>query len=209
MPVFRSGEGQAPGWSELEMFETVEVPSGKTISVPFRGPKERYVCIRGEVAARVDGKEEPMREEGTLDIPARAEIVFSSAAGGAVMRLCGHWGEETGGTGIFHVRISGRPGNPGDPADYPRNASFDNHYHDCDEHWILISGSGVAVSEGVSYDVGAGDCVATGRGHHHDFPVAHETVAAVYFETTLSGQKRLGHLWNHRHGSASPDMERV
>lgn len=209
MPVFRAGEGQAPVWCEMEMFETVEVPAGQTVAASFRGPKERYVCIRGEVLARVGGNVEAMREEAILDIPARADVAFSSAEGGAVMRLCGRWGNETGGAGIFHVRKSGNPENTGDPAVYPRNASFDNHYHDCDEYWILYEGSGTALSEGASYPVGAGDCVATGRGHHHDFPIVRETVGAVYFETTLVGQKRTGHLWNHKHGPAVPDMERI
>ena len=40
-----------------------------------------------------------------------------------------------------------------------------------------------------------GDCLAIGMGHHHDFPNAAEPIKAVYFETTLEGEKRVGHLW--------------
>ena len=48
---------------------------------------------------------------------------------------------------------------------------FDCHFHDCDEYWILFAGRGIAVSEGKRYEVASGDCVATGMGHHHDFPI--------------------------------------
>jgi mannose-6-phosphate isomerase-like protein (cupin superfamily) len=92
---------------------------------------------------------------------------------------------------------------------YAKTTNFDSHYHDCDEYWIVLEGRGVAVSEGKSYQVGPGDCVATGMGHHHDFPQASEPIKAVYFETTLQGQERLGHLWDHRHGPAEPALERV
>ena len=30
-----------------------------------------------------------------------------------------------------------------------------------------------------------------------------------FFETTLDGQKRRGHLWNHMHGLAQPQADRV
>ena len=83
------------------------------------------------------------------------------------------------------------------------------HYHDCDEYWILFEGSGIAASEGKLYEVSQGDCVATGMGHHHDFPRVFEPVKAVYFETTLEGKKRRGHLWNHTHGQAEPRKERT
>jgi len=96
----------------------------------------------------------------------------------------------------------------GDPVDYPKDTSFDNHYHDCDEYWIVFDGKGIAVSEGESYEVGPGDCIATGMGHHHDFPQVFEPIRAVYFETTIEGKKRRGHLWNHRHGQAEPIMNR-
>ena len=121
-----------------------------------------------------------------------------------LIRVCGRWGTETGGSGVFTLDNSEPPRNIGDPADYPRTTDFDNHYHDCDEFWILFEGSGLVVSEGVAYEVEAGDCVATRRGHHHDFPRVYETVRGVYVETTLEGEKRVGHLWNHTHGPARP-----
>ena len=41
------------------------------------------------------------------------------------------------------------PRDSGDPVDYPKTTGFDNHYHDCDEYWIIYEGSGVAVKAGV------------------------------------------------------------
>ncbi len=60
-----------------------------------------------------------------------------------------------------------------------------------------------------TYEMKPGDCLATGMGHHHDMTLVHEPVRGVYFETTLEGQKRRGHLWDHTHGLAEPQAERV
>ena len=62
---------------------------------------------------------------------------------------------------------------------------------------------------GKSFEVGPGDCVATGMGHHHDFPHVSEPIRAIYFETTLEGEKRRGHLWDHKHGAAQPQTSRA
>jgi mannose-6-phosphate isomerase-like protein (cupin superfamily) len=101
------------------------------------------------------------------------------------------------------------PHNAGDPVDYPRRTEFDNHYHDCDEYWVIVEGRAVVVSEKKVYILSPGDCLATGMGHHHDLPHVIEPIRGVYFETTLGGQKRLGHLWEHTHGPAEPKEERV
>ncbi len=85
----------------------------------------------------------------------------------------------------------------------------EKHFHDHDETWIILAGRGIAVSEGNSYQVGPGDCVATEMGHHHDFPIVFQPVKAVFFETTLAGQKRHGHLWEYEYGPAQPRPKRV
>jgi len=93
--------------------------------------------------------------------------------------------------------------------EYPKFTNFDSHYHDSDEYWIVFEGLGIAVTEDKSYKVGPGDCIATGMGHHHDFPQVFEPIRAVYFETTLEGLGRQGHLWEHTHGPAQPKENRV
>jgi mannose-6-phosphate isomerase-like protein (cupin superfamily) len=122
--------------------------------------------------------------------------------------MCGDWAGETA-SGIFAVDGADGREDRGDAVNYPKETSFDCHYHDCDEYWILFSGCGVAVSEGRHYEVEPGDCVATGMGFHHDFPRVYEAVRAVYFETELEGEHRKGHLWEHTHGAAVPRAERV
>ena len=211
MPVFVSGRGLAPSWCELEYFEIVELPAGATHTFERIGQKEKLIVGQGQCRLTSAGQTMIADEGANLDLSTadgRSEVleVFSDTK---LIRMCGRWGEETGGSGLFTVEESDAPHDGGDPVGYPKATHFDSHYHDCDEYWILFEGRGIAVSEGVSYEVGPGDCVATGRGHHHDFPQVFEPVKAVYFETTLEGQKRRGHLWNHRHGPAQPKKDRI
>ena len=62
----------------------------------------------------------------------------------------------------------------------------------------------------MKYEVSAGDGVATGMGHHHDFPLVSEPVRAVYLETTYGGREaaRLPQT-RSTHGKAQPRVERV
>jgi len=135
--------------------------------------------------------------------------VRSSSEPTTIVRVNGHWGEFTGLCGVFEMRNSESPRNDGDPVPYPRGTCFDNHFHDCDEYWIVVDGRCVAISEDRLFLLGPGDCLATGMGHHHDIPVVIEPVLAVYFEGTMEGKKRTGHLWEHRDGSADPAPYRV
>lgn len=149
---------------------------------------------------RVSGLEREQRE--AVDVSGGARKIATGQSEAEVVVVSGDWGEETGSRGVFTLEASHAPRNAGDPADYPRNTDFDRHYHDCDEYWIILAGRGRVVTEGESFDVGPGDCVATPMGRHHDFPLVFETVRGVWFETTLSGKKRIGHLWEHTHGPA-------
>ncbi len=211
MPVFNSGPGQAPAWCELTYFEIVELQAGARHTFDWIGDKEKLIVGKGRCRVSVAGHIMELETDAQLDLeaaevePALVEVLADTT----LVRMCGHWGQELGGSGLFTVRQSDQPHDTGDPVDYPKLTNFDCHYHDCDEYWIVFEGSGTAVSEGKSYQVGAGDCVATGMGHHHDFPDVTEHVQAVYFETTLAGQKRRGHLWDHTHGRAQPQPERV
>lgn len=215
MPVFRSGAGQAPEWCELESFEIVTVAAGLSHVFERAGRKEKLIVVDGRCRVAVGEKAEDA-ETGTkfsLDGPDGAFRVDEVSEDAKLVRLSGRWGDETGPIGIFPVRNEDDPDNkrsrPGDTGDYPKTTTFDNHYHDCDEYWVIVEGNGIVVSEGKSYEVGPGDCVATGMGHHHDFPQVFDPVRGVYFETTLERGKRRGHLWNHTHGQAQPVPERV
>jgi mannose-6-phosphate isomerase-like protein (cupin superfamily) len=195
----------------MTFFEIVEIPAAARHRFPRVGLKEKLIVCRGRCRVTVAGEELSGEEGSNVDLT-RDGGDFAVTAGEepvTVVRLCGHWGDETGGSGLFAVNASAHPADGGDPVPYAKSTNFDNHYHDCDEYWIIWEGSGVAVSEGRSYAVSAGDCVATGMGHHHDFPQVWQPVRAVYFETTLEGAKRRGHLWEHTHGSAAPRRDRV
>jgi mannose-6-phosphate isomerase-like protein (cupin superfamily) len=114
--------------------------------------------------------------------------------------MSGSWFEPTGKSGVFRVRPTEAPTDRGDPVTYPKQTTFDSHYHDCDEFWVVVDGAGTAVTEGRHFEVESGDCVATKMGDHHDFPLVRVPIVAVFFETSLHGQQRLGHLWDHTHG---------
>jgi len=211
MPVFRSGKGLAPEWCEMEFFEIVELPIGKAHKFGRVSKKEKLIVGKGKCQI-ASGKQVISADEGTnLDLTSQDEQfeVLDTKEKATLIRMCGRWGNETGGSGLFAVQKTDNPMNVGDPSDHPRNASFDNHFHDCDEYWIIFEGRGIAVSEGKSYEVEPGDCVVTGMGHHHDFPRVFEPVRSVYFETTLEGKKRHGHLWNYQHGLAEPKNDRI
>jgi mannose-6-phosphate isomerase-like protein (cupin superfamily) len=211
MPVFKAGPGQAPEWCELERFDVLRLPVGSSTVFDREGEREKLIVVRGActVALSDEVAVEAVADE-ILDIDAPGDRfgILGVTEDAIVVRMAGRWGDEVGGSGVFTVSVSADPQDCGDPVDYPKTTSFDNHFHDCDEYWIVVEGSGVAVTEGKSFEVGPGDCVATGMGWHHDFPVAREPVVAVYFETTMEGGKRGGHLWEHTHGPAEPKPER-
>jgi mannose-6-phosphate isomerase-like protein (cupin superfamily) len=211
MPVFQSGPGLAPAWCEMTVFEIIALPAGQRGQWGRTAPKEKLIIVQGDCRIKV-GAEEILTTRGTiLDLPSgnAGFEVLETTSGATLVRMCGHWGNELGGSGIFKVSSSVERGDRGDPVSYPKSTNFDSHYHDCDEYWILFQGRGTAVSEGGSYEVGPGDCVGTRMGHHHDFPTVIEPVQAVYFETTLKGRKRLGHLWEHTHGPAQPPEDQA
>ena len=212
MPVFRSGHGLAPQWCELEFFEIVRLAVGESHEFEWIGAKEKLIVGAGDCRiASAGGVGEVATKGANLDLTEAGGTFRVTEVNRAtiLIRMCGHWGDRLGGSGLFTgVRITD-PQDKGDPVAYPKQTNFDSHYHDCDEYWILFKGHGEVVTEGKSFDVRDGDCVATGMGYHHDMPVVHVTIRAVYFETSMAGQKRRGHLWDHTHGEAQPQLDRV
>jgi mannose-6-phosphate isomerase-like protein (cupin superfamily) len=211
VPVFTSGQGLAPDWCEMSYFEIVTLAPGERRRFECVSPKEKVIVCLGQCRLGTEGDRTVAHAGGNLDRPQTADHwqVDEVTEDTVLVRMCGRWGEVTGACGLFSVQESPAPHDRGDPVPYPKTTNFDSHYHDCDEFWIIWEGRGLAVSEGQFYDVGRGDCIATGMGHHHDFARVHEPVRAVYFETTLERAKRLGHLWEHTHGSARPHPDRI
>ena len=214
MPVFRSGKGLAPAWCELEYFDIVRLEAGRTHTFDRVGQKEKLIVAGGKCRIAIGPDVVDAEVNANLDLPgpeARFEVV-EVAEPVTLVRMAGRWGDEVGGSGIFsHGPVEDYDPTKvtGDPVDYPKNTCFDNHYHDCDEYWIILEGTAEAVTEGKHFEIGPGDSVATRMGHPHDIPIAHGPYRAVYFETTVEGRKRHGHLWEHKDGPAEPAPERV
>jgi mannose-6-phosphate isomerase-like protein (cupin superfamily) len=174
-------------------------------------PKEKLIVVKGRCRVAFEGTTVDASPGSNLDLAtASGRFEVAGATEDAkIVRVCGRWGDEVGGSGMFSITKALQTWEKGDPVDYPKETMLDSHYHDCDEYWIVYEGSGVVYSEGRHYEVGPGDCLAIGMGHHHDFPSVREDVKAVYFETTMEGSRRRGHLWNHTHGRARPRWDRV
>jgi len=213
MPVFKSGKGLAPAWCELEYFDIVRLSPGESHAFERVGAKEKLIVGAGVCRLLANGCEHRLEKGGMVDLvsPGGSFKVVEVIEPATLIRMTGRWGDEVGGSGLFPVWNADKenPDNWGDAVPYKKTTAFDSHYHDCDEYWILFEGRGIAASEGRLYEVGPGDCVATGMGHRHDFPEVFEPVTAVFFETTMEGRKRPGHLWIHTHGEPEPKPERV
>lgn len=210
MPLIEQ-QGALPSWSEILHVDIIHLQSGDTFETEHSFPKEKWFVAEGSCEFYIGhvkriGKKKDQLEFVEIDTP----IALNNATDGTILiRVGGKWGEETGGSGFFEVHETDEPKNIGDPNEYERNTNIDNHYHDCDELYVIYEGRALVVSEGKPYEVKAGDCILTGKGHHHDIPYVYEPLKAIYFETTLQGLKRRGHLWNHTHGIAIPEMDRI
>ncbi|MCA1572901.1 MAG: cupin domain-containing protein [Chloroflexi bacterium] len=73
--------------------------------------------------------------------------------------------------------------------------SFDRHFHDADEYWLIFEGRARVMTEGVEVEVGPGDIVCTRMGEEHDIlEVIEGPLKSFYIEDELRGRKRAGHL---------------
>ena len=211
MPVFNSAIKKMPAWCELEAFDIVVLEPGQVHQYERISKKEKLIIGRGSCHLVYAEQDIVAQEHSNLDLHngSASFKVDKVTAPTTLIRMCGIWGDDLGGSGVFIGEESNSPQDNGDAVKYVKNTNFDCHYHDCDEYWILFEGSAQVYTEGKSYAVGVGDCVATGMGHHHDIAQVYAPLRAVYFETTMAGLKRRGHLWNHSHGPAQPQRERI
>ncbi len=209
MTVFRSNQ-KPPAWCELQEFEIFPLARDDVVARKPATQSERLIGTFGTCQLRRGNKTLLLKEGQFVDIDTGAgEWTMSGHADQAqFVRLVGAWGDDISGCGIFRVRRSD-DSNKGDPVNYPKHTSIDRHYHDCDEYWIILEGAGEVVVDDRHAHVEIGDCLCIGTGHPHDFPLIESDVKAVFFETTLYGRKRTGHLWNHTHGPAQPMPGRV
>jgi mannose-6-phosphate isomerase-like protein (cupin superfamily) len=72
--------------------------------------------------------------------------------------------------------------------------TFDRHFHDCDEYWLIFEGRAIIEIDNERYSIEPGDIVCTEIGREHDFLQVLETVRGFWFEAVLIPGGRAGHL---------------
>lgn len=185
----------------MEYYEIASLRTNQTGMFRRRNVKERICVVQGSGRLKYEDAIRELCASRFYDIPkpVRQYSIQSRTEGAIVVRVTRRWGDQIGSSGVFTLDKCDMPANAGDPVAYPWNTDFDCHYHHCDEYWILVAGRGVVMTEHRLHLVEPGVCVATRMGTHTDFPLVYEKVMGVYFETTLRGRKRPGHLWTHTH----------
>jgi len=203
MPVFRGGLYQAPQGCEVDFFFIFELTGCGFKRFCTSAVKEKLFIGNGNGMLQMGGQEYPYQQGDIFNLENTGEkIIVDTSVDSVLIRVGGHWSDPSGDCGVFELDNSEKSENIGDPVDYPRTTNFDNHYHDCDEYWIIFKGDALAVSENKFYHLRKGDCLFTAQGSHHDLPQIFEKIHGVYLETSLKGLKRKGHLWSRTHGPA-------
>lgn len=200
--IVREGD-RLPDWCRLRSYSILPL-KGDGTQVEPPGPKARLVSCGGSVNVRLGNGSQVIGNGQFIDFsPDDAPIsVTPVQETGLVVLLSGEWEDELGGCGVFTAVDVEDSSDRGDPVSYHKSTMVDSHYHDCDEYWILLEGSATVVVDGEAAGFTPGDCLCIGMGRHHDMPHAPKPVRAVFFETGLEREKRVGHLWEHTHGPA-------
>jgi len=199
MPLLKCSD-QLPEWSELDFIEILEIKKDEVKSLTQKSIKEKIFIGEGSCKIFSDVKNLKAKREDYFELNNPGSgVKINGEEDCTVIHIGGSWLDETGSCGVFKINNSKSPSNTGDPVEYDRKTEFDNHFHDCDEYWIIFKGSGLAVSEGKKYELRPGYFLATRMGDHHDLPNVYKEIHGVWFETSLKGKKRTGHLWNHTH----------
>lgn len=72
--------------------------------------------------------------------------------------------------------------------------TFDRHYHDCDEYWLIFEGRAIIEIDDERYEVEPGDIVCTEIGREHDIIQVLEPLAGFWFECRTIDGGKAGHL---------------
>lgn len=220
MPIVRNYEWEKlPAWSRLKRFRKICFHQNESMDLRTEEEKLAFTVLTGTCEVK-DGQETVIVNCNEVYKAQNSEITvkgifqppFFFIKNVDILVVEGNWKDAD--INQFMVNISDEPSNEsalgeGTPCNYYRNTNFDHHYHDFDEFWVVCSGAGVVQEDGIFYEVREGDCLATGAGHHHDFPIAYGKVTALAIEICPEGEQRHGHLWEQVHGPAVPDPDKV
>ncbi len=72
--------------------------------------------------------------------------------------------------------------------------TFDCHFHDCHEYWLIFEGKAKVMTEGQAHYVKPGDIVCTKAGDEHNVVEVYEDLAGFWFEDATPEGGRVGHL---------------
>lgn len=75
-----------------------------------------------------------------------------------------------------------------------KGGTFDCHFHDYAEYWLICRGKARVMSEGRHYYVQGGDIICTKAGDEHDVVEVYEDLEAFYLEEAGPADGRCGHL---------------
>jgi mannose-6-phosphate isomerase-like protein (cupin superfamily) len=199
MPLIRLNKDKFPDWSEIKDIKFLNIAPGNMKIIEVDSPKTALFISEGRCRITTENQMHDYYP-GDKFYDSNSFIVYAYEDTVKLILIEGNWGDEIGYSDFFIMQNSDSPKNDGDPVEYSRRTDFDNHYHDFDEVWVILEGEALAYSEGKQYRLKAGDCLLTPMGYHHDMPEVYKTIKGIYFETTLKGKNRLGHLWIHTHG---------
>ena len=206
MPLIKCSEEMLPSWSDLDFVDVILLKEGEVRSFISTSDREMYFVGDGICKMIINRKITYAQRGHVFKVESlNSTVKVKAETDCAIVVVGGHWEGLKGIHGLFTLNNSDEPRNIGDPVKYPRKTDFDNHYHDCDEYWIIYQGSCLVVSEGQQYEATVGDCIATRMGDHHDIPEVYEEIHAVRFQSSLKGMMREGHLWVHTHGEPTPE----
>ena len=207
MPVFTYKN--PPAWCKLREYSFEAIRAGTECLIDVTSEREFYICISGRLNFETSGATCVLEPGARRDVSSGATVRLRAESDSRYCRARGRW-KSISGAGLFTVKNGPLPRH-GSPCSYEKITPFDRHFHDLDEYWIMLDGRATVSSEDRLYDVGPGDCVATGMGWHHDVLRCHSDsgIHAIWLESELEGRKRGGLLWEPEHGPVTPALERV
>jgi len=207
MPVIRNYQCDAiPEWSQVKLYKKYYLKEGETLEIDTGCSKAAVFIYAGYVKVEAEDKSWDLCSAK----PAHAPIDYIQLPVGkfkvSTKTFPGFWlsgceiyviaGEWVGWTVVsnFMVENSLFPENPGDPMDCKTKTTFENHFHDFDEYWIVACGGGYVWDNDTVYEVNPGDMVITKRGTHHCFVETKNFTRCVAFKARLGGLCRLDNL---------------
>jgi mannose-6-phosphate isomerase-like protein (cupin superfamily) len=202
MPVYnRETLKHRADWVAFDDFEFIYLdPRGDAAPINVRieptESRQLALVLGGAVIARSEYGLTKLERTGWLHVPPSGLDLDSTGATAPgdqvqILRISGKW-DDTPHVGVFWAW----PDTP-----------LEVHYHDFDEYWFIVHGHTQGQTDGTTYQLKAGDLVATARGYEHGMPTPGEAITGVAFEPALGPDQRKGHLHRDEHGDPVPSRD--